>query len=468
MAKKKFTKQEEQELRPQPHSSDAEKAILGSILVNEEAFDVAAQYITSPETFYYDDHQLIWKVMCEMRKNHEPIDTVTVSSKFTGKESDRVSGYYLTGLYDSIPSAAKSEHYARIVAEKYLQRRLINVTYEVQKSAYENTKEFDKLLDDVRRYTEELQELQPHRRFNLQDSLRDTIDSIKKPDNMINYGFDMLDEMAGGMTRGEVTVIAGRPGHGKTTFTVNLIPRLVNQGLKVLIVSREMTEKELLKKLITLESGVLSYRMVRNGNLDESSHAELKRMYDFCYDRYKDNLFIYDDLKDLNSTISIIQKVKPDVIIDDYIQLVSVKGYSERRFELENVMKEYKWIAKSMGNVPILVSQLNREIERRIDPIPKLSDLAESGTIEQVAENVLFVYYDYKVNYDFSELGKYRAQIIAAKVRYGETCMMTVGYNGDKVRYYEKDREVFVHDKNLVDKVAQSQPKKGIRNAKPF
>ena len=468
MATKKFTKQEEQELRPQPHSSDAEKAILGCILVNEEAFDVAAQYITAPETFYYDDHQLIWKVMCEMRKNHEPIDTVTVSSKFTGKESDKVSPYYLTGLYDSIPSASKSEHYARIVAEKYLQRRLINVTYEVQKSAYENTKEFDKLLDDVRRFTEELQELQPHKRFSLKDSLADTISSIKKPDNMINYGFDALDSMSGGMTRGEITVIAGRPGHGKTTFTVNLIPRLVNQGLKVLVVSREMTEKELLKKLITLESGVLNYRTVRNGILDEASHAELQRMYAFCYDRYKDHLFIYDDLRDLNSTTSIIQKVKPDVIIDDYIQLISVKGYNERRFELENVMKEYKWIAKSMKVVPILVSQLNREIERRIDPIPKLSDLAESGTIEQVAENVLFIYYDYKVNYDYSELGKYKAQLIAAKVRYGETCMMTMGYNGDKVRYYEKPEEVFVHDKNIVDIVAPSQQDKGVPNAKPF
>ena len=275
MAKKKFTKHEEQELRPQPHSSDAEKAILGSILVNEEAFDVAAQYITTPDTFYYDDHQLIWKVMCEMRKNHEPVDTVTVSSKFTGKESDKVSGYYLTGLYDSIPSSSQAEDYARIVAEKYLQRRLINVTYEVQKSAYENTKEFDKLLDDVRRYTEELQELQPHKRFDLESSLYNTISSIKEPDNLINYGFDLLDNMAGGMTKGEVTIIAGRPGHGKTTFAVNLIPRLVDQGLKVLVVSREMTEKEMLKKLLTLESGLLSYRMIRQGNLDESSYTEL-------------------------------------------------------------------------------------------------------------------------------------------------------------------------------------------------
>ena len=465
MAKKKFTKHEEQELRPQPHSSDAEKAILGCILVNEEAFDVAAQYITTPDTFYYDDHQLIWKVMCEMKKNHESIDTVTVSSKFTGKESDRVSGYYLTGLYDSIPSSTQAEDYARIVAEKYLQRRLINVTYEVQKSAYENTKEFDKLLDDVRRYTEELQELQPHKRFDLESSLYNTVSSIKEPDNLINYGFDLLDNMAGGMTKGEVTIIAGRPGHGKTTFAVNLIPRLVDQGLKVLVVSREMTEKEMLKKLLTLESGVLSYRMIRQGNLDESAYTELKRIQDFCLKKYKDRLFVYDDLRDLNSTISIIQKVKPDVVIDDYIQLVRMKGHKERRFELETVMQEYKWMAKTMNMVPILISQLNREIERRIDPIPKLSDLAESGSIEQVAENVIFVYYDYKVNYDHSDLGKYKAQIIAAKVRYGETGMMIFGFDGNKVKYYETPEEVFMPSISRKEKLTKRE---GVANAKPF
>jgi len=465
MAKKKFTKREEQELRPQPHSIEAEKAILGCILSKEETLDVASQYITSKETFYLDDHKLIWDVICEMKKNHEPIDTITVTAKFTGEESDRVTGYYLTGLFDSIPSHNQAEHYAKIVAEKYLQRRLIDVTYKVQKSAYENTKEFDKLIEDVRRYTEELQELQPHKRFNLENALYETIVSVKEPENLVHYGFDLLDNMAGGMTRGEITVIAGRPGHGKTTFTVNLIPKLVEQGLKVLVVSREMTEKEMLKKLLTLESGLLSYRTIRQGTLDESSFKELERIEKYCLEKYQDKLFVYDDLRDLNSTISIIQKVKPDVVIDDYIQLVRMQGQTERRFELETVMQEYKWLSKTMKMVPILVSQLNREIERRIDPIPKLSDLAESGSIEQVAENVLFVYYDYKVNYDHSDLGKYKSQIVAAKVRYGETGMMTFGFDGDKVKYYESPEEVFMP---IISNKPKLEKRVGVSNAKPF
>ena len=153
------------------------------------------------------------------------------------------------------------------------------------------------------------------------------------------------------------------------------------------------------------------------------------------------------------------------MVIDDYIQLIRIQGHKERRFELESVMQEYKWISKTMGVVPILVSQLNREIERRIDPIPKLSDLAESGSIEQVAENVLFVYYDYKVNYDYSDTGKYKAQIVAAKVRYGETGMMVYGFDGDKVKYYEIAEEVFTPTVSEKEKLTK---RKGVANAKPF
>ena len=127
----------------------------------------------------------------------------------------------------------------------------------------------------------------------------------------------------------------------------------------------------------------------------------------------------------------------PDVVIDDYIQLIKMDGYDQRRFELETVMNEYKWLAKTYKIVPILISQLNRDIEKRIDPVPKMSDLAESGSIEQVAENVLFVYYDYKVNYEESELGKDQIQIVAAKVRYGVNRKILFGFNGDKVLFHE-------------------------------
>ena len=146
---------------------------------------------------------------------------------------------------------------------------------------------------------------------------------------------------------------------------------------------------------------------------------------------------------------------------------MKVSDKKDRRFEIESVMQEYKWLAKKYKIIPILLSQLNRDIERRIDPIPKMSDLAEGSSIEQVAENILFIYYDYKVNYQNSSLGRMKSQIIAAKVRYGNSGMFTIGVDHDKVCYHEnipelqnKIKEVHVrsHDE-LVRVVSKFQPK---------
>jgi len=248
------------------------------------------------------------------------------------------------------------------------------------------------------------------------------------------------------MTRGEISVIAGRPGHGKTTFSVNLAKNLLDQGLKVLIMNREMTNEEMLKKMLVLNSGKVSYHSIRTGNLTKTTVKEIADSQNELVEKYSENLIMYDDVSSLNETISIISRVRPDVVIDDYIQLIKVADKKDRRFEIESVMQEYKWLAKKYKIIPILLSQLNRDIERRIDPIPKMSDLAEGSSIEQVAENVLFIYYDYKVNYQNSNLGKMKSQIVAAKVRYGNSGMFTIGVDHDKVLYHEDIPELSVNN----------------------
>ena len=255
---------------------------------------------------------------------------------------------------------------------------------------------------------------------------------------VIEYGFKKLDSLAGGMTKGEVTIVAGRPGHGKTTFAINLVKNFIDQGLKVLCINREMTNIEMMKKLIVLESKKLSYSDIRMNNLTDQSYKELLSVNDRIIDKYTNRLIMCDTARDLSTSTAQIMRHNPDVVIDDYIQLIKMEGYDQRRFELETVMNEYKWLAKTYKIVPILISQLNRDIEKRIDPVPKMSDLAESGSIEQVAENVLFVYYDYKVNYEESELGKNKTQIVAAKVRYGENRKLIFGFDGDRVLFHEK------------------------------
>ena len=423
--------------KPLPRSLEAEEAVLGSILIKPEVYTEVKEFIHKPDIFYYEIHQIVWKCITEAVNLKKDIDVITIISMLSEEQKKKVTAYYLTGLYDSTPSAANVKTYAKVVLEKYLLRELIKNTYEIQNSAYENLEEFDTIIKKVKQNTDELTALTPSSELSLDKIVENTLESIETSGNYVKFGYDKLDNLAGGMTKGEITVIAGRPGHGKTTFSVNLVRNFLKQGLRVLMMNREMTNVEMMKKLLVLESGKLSYGSVRRNDLDEASYDELLNVHKRVISSYNGLLTMVDTARDLNSSTAAIAKHKPDVVVDDYIQLIKMEGYDQRRFELETVMNEYKWLAKTYQIVPVLISQLNRDIEKRIDPIPKMSDLAESGSIEQVAENVLFVYYDYKVNYENSDLGKNKTQIVAAKVRYGENRKLVFGFNGDKVSFHD-------------------------------
>jgi replicative DNA helicase len=446
-----------QPLKVPPQSIEAEESVLGSILLKPEILSDIKEYIPSSDIFYYKTSQIIWDKMIDMEKDHLDIDIVTLRSKFNEEEKKLITAYYLTGLPENVPSTAMAQNYAKVVLEKFLQREIIDTTFKVQSSAYDNSKEFESLIKEMRDKTDELTALKPNLEPNLNQIINQTIESIETSGDYVKFGYEKLDNLAGGMTKGEVTVIAGRPGHGKTTFAVNLMKKFIEQDLRVLCINREMTNIEMMKKLIVLESGKLSYRDVRTNNLNEDSYEELVKINKKIVDKYTGKLFMCDTARDLAASTRQVTRHNPDVIIDDYIQLIKMEGYDQRRFELESVMNEYKWLAKTYHIVPILLSQLNRDIERRIDPIPKMSDLAESGSIEQVAENILFVYYDYKVNYEESELGKHKTQIVAAKVRYGENRKLTFGFNGDKVSFtdnlpdHQDDKMIIADSKEVKE-----------------
>ena len=247
------------------------------------------------------------------------------------------------------------------------------------------------------------------------------------------------------MTRGEVTIIGGRPGHGKTTMMLNILRNCIHNGLKVMLINREMTNIEMLKKLIALESGNISYGVIRRGVYDTLTLAEVESTRKAIEDIYTSDRFImYDNLRDFSSASSQIKKFKPDIVFDDYIQLIKPnEKIDQRRLQLEEIVHGYKWVAKTSNCVCVLLSQLNRMIETRAGH-PKLSDLAESGAIEQVAENVFFVYYDYKIKLENSKLGKNVIELVASKVRYGNSGIARLGYNGDKVKIYNSLEELDV------------------------
>lgn len=428
--------------RVQPHSIEAEEAVLGCCLTDEGYMGKAIEFMLTSEIFYSNKCKKLWEIMIDMRRKREPIDLVTVVANVPNQNKEELSAYWISNLTSNAPVASNVEYYAKIVLEKYLQRRLIHSSYKIQTMAYDNAMEFEKIISEVHRYTAELQDLQPTKDFDITQELDDAIADIHTIDNVVPYGYSKLDQLAGGMTKGEITVIAGRPGHGKTTFGVNLIRNMLKKGMKVLMVNREMTNKEMFKKFLVLESGNISYKDIRLGNMTQEDFVELDSTKERIIKKWNDKLIMHDDIKDLGEACNIIRKVKPDIVIDDYIQLVKVAGQKDRRFEIEEIMQEYKWIAK-MQKIPIiLLSQLNREIEKRDDPIPKTSDLAESGSIEQVAENILFVYYDWKIRYEKSHLGKNQIQIVAAKVRYGETGIARLGFDGNKCLFASSKDDV--------------------------
>ena len=241
-----------------------------------------------------------------------------------------------------------------------------------------------------------------------------------------------LDKPAGGMTRKEVTVLGGRPGHGKTTLMVNILKSLIEQGYKVMLFNREMSNTEMLRKLIVLESKSLLYGNIRRGEI-EGLEDQIDKAEKTIKKKYK-NLIMYDDIRTLEDGIAEISKHKPDIVIDDYIQLITMDDNKDRRFQIEKIMQEYKWVAKKENCSALLLSQLNREIERRIDPYPRMSDYAESGVIEQTVENALFVFYGY--NFDHENYDMYESEIISCKTRYGVVGGYKVGFAGNRCGFY--------------------------------
>tara|TARA_Y100001963_G_C6705592_1_gene411750 strand:- start:564 stop:1175 length:612 start_codon:yes stop_codon:yes gene_type:complete len=183
-----------------------------------------------------------------------------------------------------------------------------------------------------------------------------------------------------------------------------------------------------------MESDELTYNLLRQEGTKDIIESNVKSLEKMIKEKYK-NIFMYENIRDLDETMREIGKIQPDVVIDDYIQLIrTADGGKDRRFQLEEIMQEYKWAAKKWNFAGLLLSQLNREIEKRIDPVPRMSDYSESGVIEQTAETAMFVFYGY--NFDPSGYDKYESQIITAKARYGQIGNFVVGFCGDKCKFY--------------------------------
>ena len=434
------------ELKISPSSQEAEEALLGCIIQGgEKEQEIAMAWIRDNSAFYITDNRIIWESMAELYKDGVNIDFVTLTNKVKDKTGDS-KAYYITGLTESFTSTVNVESYARIVWEKYIQRETAKSAEALLTASYDDYKNVGSILEKHSKLIEELRQIQPSKQRDISILVDEMRATVEEDSNLIPFNLGHLDTFAGGMTRKEITVLGGRPGHGKTTLVINIIRGLIEQGYRVMLFNREMSNTEMLKKMVVMESNGLKYGDIRRNDLSENSKEEFELVSEKMKHNYE-NFLMYDNVRTLDDCLREIAKHKPDVVIDDYIQLIDVSGVKEgRRFEIEKIMQEYKWICKQENCSSILVSQLNREIEKRFDPRPRMSDYAESGVIEQTAESAMFVFYGH--NFDSEKFNPYKSEIIVSKSRYGKIGTHAVGFNGGRCKFYmnsnmaEKDNVV--------------------------
>ena len=429
-----------QDVNIPPHDATLENALLAGVIAYPDEISKIESYISTGNVFYQNKSKALWQVIQRMRKEGEDISIPTVTASVSPQdERFGLTKYYVIEVATEVPSKMSLESYARKIYEQHLLREIINSTHTIQQSAYDNSISAYEEIMSAHTHLGELISFKPSQGFNIQLEMDDTIEDIRSEESkLIKTGFDGIDLLSGGLTRGEITVVGGRPGHGKTTFLINLLANFITAGYKCVLFNRELPNSELLKKLIALESGRLSYAMIRKGIYNETGVIELERVKQHIVEKYNsDKLRMFDDIRDFAKSSAEVKKFKPDIILDDYIQLINPpKSIDQRRLQLEALVNDYKWLAKEHKAVVVLASQLNRALETRsVVTKPQLSDLAESGAIEQVAENVFFTYYDYKINGN-ADKGKNSITIVARKVRYGETGEVDLGFDGDKARFY--------------------------------
>ena len=422
-----------------PSSIEGERAVLSSIIRNQKVLHEIGGYLHK-SVFYKIEHSRLYELLLNMSNSDEPIDLVTICGRLT--EVDKKNGidsYFITEIIQE--ETSNPLYYARQVFEKHLLRKIIEKTSLISNAASENNQDVYNLMQETHDMIGRLIEVKPGTKVSISDTMDATMESIFNSErDILKTGFYDLDKLSGGMTKGEITILGGRPGHGKTTTMINIVKSCMDNGLRCMVVNREMTNIEMMKKLIVLESQELSYLNVRRGIIsDLETSAELERVKTLIVEKYSEDKFVmFDNLTTFEQSAAEVRRFKPDIVFDDYVQLITPTGkFDQRRLQLEKLINDYKWLVKSQNCCGFLLSQLNRGIEARGDGKPKLSDIAESGAIEQVAENVFFVYYDYKINGMASKYGKSQIEIVASKVRYGNSGNALLKYEGDKVKIGE-------------------------------
>lgn len=411
-----------------PQNIDAERSTLGSMFLEKEAIYKGMELL-KPEDFYREAHRVIFEVVIHLANRGEPVDIITVSEELKQRNMlEKIGGVaYLTDLANSVPTAANIEYYAKIVEEKSLLRSIITVATSIVSMGYQGTEEVDVILDEAEKQIFQITQKRNVAGFvSLKNILIETFERIEKIYESkggvtgVPTGFPDLDRYTAGLQPSDLIILAARPSMGKTTFALNIIRHAtIELKMPVIIFSLEMSKEQLALKLLCSEAGVDNQR-IRTGTLLDSDWPRLSHALGRLSDA---NMFI-DDTPSV-SALEIrarARRIKAEhglgLIVIDYLQLMQTRGRSEnRQQEVSEISRSLKSLARELGVPVIALSQLSRAVEQRTDKKPNLSDLRESGSLEQDADIVAFLYREDYYNPETDK--KNITELIIAKQRNG-------------------------------------------------
>lgn len=420
-----------------PQARDLEEAVIGALLIDKEALTEVID-ILKPEVFYVDAHGIIFRAINQLFETSKPIDILTVAHQLRSNgELEMIGGaYYLSELTNKVASSANIEFHSRIVIQKYIQRKLIEISNTIIKDAYEDTTDVLELLDKAEKNIFSVAEQNLKRgSLNMENLLADTLREIdlirKKPDGLtgVPSGFTQLDAMTSGWQKSDLIIIAARPAMGKTAFVLNMArTAAVDHGIPVAIFSLEMNATQLVKRIIASEVEIAAEK-IHHGKLNDQEWSVLSQRVErlakapiFINDTAGLNIFEFRaQCRRLKSAHDI------QLVMIDYLQLMSGTSSDGRGFsreqEISNISRSLKGIAKEL-NIPVIaLSQLSRAVESRTgEKKPQLSDLRESGAIEQDADMVLALYrpeYYGMTETSNGESTKNLAEVLILKHRHG-------------------------------------------------
>ncbi len=437
----------------QPHNIEAEESVLGSLLIDPDAVLRISTFLQSPD-FFVERHNWIYEAILDLHEQRKPADLVTLSDELERRNQlEEIGGAaFLTGLMNVTPTSIHVEFYARIVERTAVLRRLIGAAGEIAQLAYQDTEDVEEVVD---RAEEIIFGISERRVDNDLRSIRHVLDQYY---NRIEYLFEHqgeivgiptgladLDKLLGGLQRSDMVVMAGRPGMGKTSLALSIALQSARRWQKrVALFSLEMSDEQLVQRLVSAETGIDSQRL-RLGNIKDDEWSTFHQAI-----RLLSETFIFIDDTPAISVMELRTKARRlhaehglDLLIVDYLQLMRGGTRNEnRQQEISLISRSIKSLAREL-NIPILaLSQLSRQVESRHDKRPLLSDLRESGSIEQDADVVLFIYRDdvYNPDTEFPNI----AEIIVGKHRSGPTGIFSV--------YFKK------HLAQFVDLEVRTQP----------